>query len=469
MRKDMLSKLLLISIITLVPLYSGAQSCDCITQFSFVQNHYERNNPAFQKIRQDSKLYREYAAKVRTLNRKASRETSPGRCNVWLDLYVALLKDHHSGVDINLKRLHLDFNSAAVLDSFRNTIAYKSFKVVKFDSAALYAQLASLPMSDIEGIYTNGGSIIFGLRRNAKNNYTGLVLRKNSFLEVGHVLLELEGTKEPMIYNSIYNTGLLGFNFKNIYKRIEVKNGRIPIYGFYKVGLVPEEEPAPYSFRAIDAQTNYLQLTSFNRSLKDELNAFYKAIDSSIRSKPYLIIDLRNNGGGSEECYFDLMPYLYTKPFKIDDVEVWVSPDNIKQYEQTENKNFKLISRMKAAREYSFIPQVENALSEWSMVGTTYPRKVAVLYNRNTASSAENMITYCIQSSKVVTLGENSGGYLGYGDVMETHTPCGHFRLRSTTTKYKNNSRYEFVGIEPMIKLTPGSDWIEAAKKVLTE
>ena len=124
---------------------------------------------------------------------------------------------------------------------------------------------------------------------------------------------------------------------------------------------------------------------------------------------------------------------------------------------------------MKAAREYSFIPQVENALSEWSMVGITYPRKVAVLYNRNTASSAENMITYCIQSSKVVTLGENSGGYLGYGDVMETHTPCGHFRLRSTTTKYKNNSRYEFIGIEPMIKLPPGSDWIEAAKKVLTE
>jgi hypothetical protein len=77
------------------------------------------------------------------------------------------------------------------------------------------------------------------------------------------------------------------------------------------------------------------------------------------------------------------------------------------------------------------------------------------------------MITYCIQSSKVVTLGENSGGYLGYGNVMTTDTPCGHFSLRSTTTKYKNNSRYEFIGIEPMIKLPAGSNWIEAARKAL--
>jgi hypothetical protein len=41
------------------------------------------------------------------------------------------------------------------------------------------------------------------------------------------------------------------------------------------------------------------------------------------------------------------------------------------------------------------------------------------------------------------------------------------FSLRSTTTKYKNNSRYEFIGIKPMIKLPADGDWIEAARKAL--
>jgi hypothetical protein len=331
----------------------------------------------------------------------------------------------------------------------------------------LYSQLQSKSSSDIEGIYTNGGSITFGIVQNKKNHYTAVVLKKSKLLDFGHILLELEATKDPFVFKSIYNIGLLGFNFQKLYKTVEVKNGKIPIYGFYKVGILPDEEQPTCSFKAIDEQINYLQLASFDYSLKDKLNAFYKTVDSAINSKPYLIIDLRNNGGGSEECYFSLLPYVYTHPFKIDDVEVWVSPDNIKQYQNYQNKNSGLISRMKKAQEYSFIPQVENHTSEWKMQGTTNPKKVAILFNRHTASSAESMITYCMQSSKVVTLGENSGGYLGYGNVMTTDTPCGMFSLRSTTTKYKNNSRYEFVGIEPTIKLPAESNWIEAAKKVL--
>jgi hypothetical protein len=61
----------------------------------------------------------------------------------------------------------------------------------------------------------------------------------------------------------------------------------------------------------------------------------------------------------------------------------------------------------------------------------------------------------------------HAAGLLGYGNVMTTDTPCSMFAPGSTTTKYKNNSRYEFVGIEPMIKLPADSNWIEAARKAL--
>ncbi|HEX8676648.1 MAG TPA: S41 family peptidase, partial [Segetibacter sp.] len=309
-----------------------------------------KNNPAFQKIRNDAKAYREYAAEVQTLTKKIKKETSSERCIVWLEKYVELLKDHHSGIDINLKRLQLDFNSPDVIDSFKKTFTYRSFKMIKVDSTQLYSQLKSKPSSDIEGIYTNGGSITFGVVQNKKNHYTAVVLKKSKLLDVGHILLALEATKDPFVFKSIYNIGLLGFNFQKLYKTVEVKNGKIPIYGFYKSDVQPEEEQPTFSFKELDTQTNYLKLTSFDYSLKDKLNAFYKTIESAITSKSYLIIDLRNNGGGSEECYFNLLPYVYTKPFKIDDVELWVSPENIKQYEKYQNKNGELISRMKSQR-----------------------------------------------------------------------------------------------------------------------
>jgi hypothetical protein len=462
-----MNKLILAAPLFLLPFYLSAQSCECPAEFSFIKSYYERNSPAFQKIKNDTSAYQQYAEGVRALANEIKKATSPERCMLSLEKYVTFLKDHHSGIDLNLKRLPVDFNSPKVIDSFRKTVAYRSFKVAKVDSTKLYQQLASRAPSEIEGIYTNGGSITFGLVKDGRSHYTAIVLKKSKLLDVGHILLELEGAKDSFQFNSVYYTGLLGFNFQKIYRTVEVKNGKISLYGFYKPGIVSEEEEPSYEFKELDAQTNYLKITSFDYTLKDKLNAFYKTIDSAITSKPYLLIDLRNNGGGSEECYFNLLPYIYTRPLKIDDVEVWVSPENIRQYEKYPMGGKELVGRMKLAREYSFIPQVENPVSEWTMVGRTNPKKVAILYNRYTASSAEGMITYCIQSSKVVTLGENSGGYLGYGNVMTTDTPCGHFSLRSTTTKYKNNSRYEFIGIEPMIKLPAGSNWIEAARKAL--
>lgn len=462
-----MNKLRLLPIVIFIPFYLSAQNCDCAAQFNFVRGYYEANNPAFQTIKRDRKSYRKYAAELHSLTRTISSETSSEHCIVWLEKYVALLKDHHSGIDLNLKRLPLDFNSPAVIDSFKKTMAYRSFPRIKVDSTRLYTELQSKPSSSIEGLYTNGGSITFGVLKNKRNHYIAVVLKKSNLLDVGHILLELEDTNGPFLFKTIYNTGLLGFNFRKIYKTVEIKNGKIPIYGFSKLGFQSEEEPAAYSFKELDAQTNYLKLTSFDYSLKDKLNAFYETIDSAITAKPHLIIDLRDNGGGSEECYFELLPYIYTKPFTIDDVELWVSPENIKQYEKYQNGNPALIHRMKSAPVYSFIPQVDDPISEWKMQGRANPRKVSILFNRHTASAAEGMITYCRQSSKVVTLGENTGGYLGYGNVMTSDTPCGMFSLRSTTTKYKNNSRYEFVGIAPLIKLPADSDWAEAARKVL--
>ncbi|MEJ8800415.1 S41 family peptidase [Pontibacter sp. H249] len=444
-----------------------AQDCDCATEFEFVKSYYEQNSPAFPKIKSDSKAHNNYQQQVKQLSKAIAKEKSEDRCILYLEQYVELLKDHHSGIGPNLKRQDIDFSNEDQMKSFKAGKTFQSFRKVPVDTLKIQAALSTKNPEDVEGIYTNSSGLNIGIIKNKKGSYIGVVLSKTRLLEVGHVLLELK-KKDTSTYEGVYHLGLLGYNFQHYYKEVEVKEGRIPQFGFYKQDFVSQQHKKPYEFKEIDSQTNYIRLSSFDGGLKKELNAFYEAIADKLNSTPYLVIDLRDNGGGDEQCYYNLLPYLYTKPLVIDNADVWVSPENIKRYEElAKGTSTPLIQRMKQAQPYTFIPQVESAINTWELDSTTaYPKKVAVLFNRNTASSAEGMIMYAKQSDKVVTIGENSGGYLGYGNVMQASTPCGKYILGCTTTKYLNKSKYEYIGIEPMYKPADKQDWVTYAQSL---
>lgn len=277
----------------------SAQDCDCLSQFLFIKNYIEANNPAFQKIKSNYDEFEHYNKQVRIITDLAKEEQSTDRCVLHMEDYFLLLKDNHSGIGLNITRQPIDLNS-----------------------------------------------------------------------------------------------------------------------------------------------------------------------QSSIQAKPSLIIDLRDNGGGAEECYIDLLKYLCTKPLTIDPADVWVSPDNIRKYEN-EGHPEELIERMKNARPFTFIPLTQNAITRWEIDGTGYPERIALIFNKKTASSAEGMIIYAMQSDKVITLGENSGGYLGYGNVKTEMVPCGKYIINSTTTMYSEKSKFEFIGITPQIKLKPDQDWVKSAITVL--
>ncbi len=447
---------------------ADAQSCDCLSQLSFVINYYEQNNPAFQKIKSNQASYKLYLAEVQRLKKEAGTQRAIDQCIMQLDRYVGLLKDHHSEISFNLKRA--DLGTPEKIAEFKSSAMYRGYKKVNIDTTQLIPLLQTKKTSDIEGIYSNGTSIIFGIiqKDNSPNQYIGVVLKENKLLDVGHVLLELTRTKENT-YDVSYNVGLLGFNFQKIFKSQHIENGLIPGFGFSKTN--PRSKEKEYEFKVLDDSTNYIRLSSFDAMLTNELDSFYNAVDREIKSKPYLIVDLRNNGGGSERSYFNLLPYAYTKPLKLDSALVWVSPENIKRYEEASpGNNAGLIERMKAAKPFSFIPQTEEPMNTWALdSATVFPKKIALLYDRGTASSGEGLILYFMQSDKVITVGENSGGYIGYGNVMTAQTPCEQFTIRSTTTRYFEKSQYEFIGIEPMYKLSKSQDWIKYARGLLNK
>jgi hypothetical protein len=460
-------KLILVLILMLQTRFALSQDCDCFSQFKFVKDYYENNNPAFQKIRSNKKSFSLYTSSVKKISTEIRLKNPGETCTLYFDKYINLLKDHHSGIGYNLKRL--DFSTENKIAEFKKTSEYNLFKKIDVDTTEIKKNIAKKKASDIEGIYSNGGNIEFGVlkKENANNEFIGVILKKTKLLEIGHIIIEFKRVKDNL-YDCIYNIGLLGFNFNKIYKQISIKDGQMQDFGFAKI---MQQADISYEFKALDDKTNYLRLSSFDDSFTNELDSFYKSIDIQLKSKPFLIIDIRNNGGGNEQSYFSIMPYIYTNPMKVDSVLVWVSPENIRHYETIyKESNPKLIERMKSAKLFSFISQIEGATSLWEMDSVyTFPKKVALIYNRGTASSAESMITYCMQSSKVITIGENSGGYMGYGDVITSQTPCGKITLRSTSTKYHSNSKYEFVGIKPMFNAVDKNNWIDYAKVMLSE
>lgn len=459
--KKLLYPFLLVSLFLFTFLKVSGQDCDCSSQFLYLKNYIESNNPAFQQIKSNLSEYKEYKKQIKKLTQLTEKEKYLERCIIYLEDYFSLLKDNHSGIDFNISRLPIDVKSQSAIDSFKLTQNYLSFEKLKVDTTSIVAQLKSKAINDIEGLYTNGGNLYLGIVSSEKDEYKGIVLRKTSLLDVGHVLMDIQKI-DSVTFDFTLHYGLLAYNFQNIYKKTHINGGKIPQLGFTKLGIEQVQDKKPYEFRAVDSTSNYLRISSFNIALKQELEIFYQSIDSLIQSKPNLIIDLRDNGGGADECYLDLLKYVYTRPFTIDLAEVWVSPDNIKKYENDGHPQ-ELINRMKNAEPLTFIPQIENPITTWETAGTLYPQKVALIFNKKTASSAEGFILYGMQSDKVVTLGENSGGFLGYGNVKSEMIPCGKYTIRTTTTKYLKKSNYEFVGISPQLMIDDKKDWVETA------
>ncbi|MEL7120592.1 MAG: S41 family peptidase [Bacteroidota bacterium] len=165
-----------------------------------------------------------------------------------------------------------------------------------------------------------------------------------------------------------------------------------------------KKRPLP-SFKSLDDEINYAKVPSFHASLWRELDSFYDSITPLVKEKKYLIVDIRNNGGGGERMY---------------------------------NQLLKLVKKEKELK------------------------KVVFLFNGACASACEEVAMKVSSIKKVTTMGQNTYGGFAYGFIKGLETPS-QFVFIITTRKYPKRLPYEYNGYPPEIKLNKETDWIEAA------
>lgn len=162
----------------------------------------------------------------------------------------------------------------------------------------------------------------------------------------------------------------------------------------------------------LDDETAYLKVPSFNYKLWKDLDNFYDSIIPVLAVKKFIILDIRNNGGGGERMYNQLLKILKKSSKKS---------------------------------------------------------KVGIIFNRHCASACEEVALEMTDNKHIITFGENTNGQFAYGFIKEYKTPGCNLSFIITTKRYPKRLKYEYVGVTPKVILTDKNetDWITEVLNIL--
>jgi hypothetical protein len=215
-----------------------------------------------------------------------------------------------------------------------------------------------------------------------------------------------------------------------------------------------------------DESTAVLTLPDFNGRYKPAIDSLIAGARARLLATPYLVVDVRRNGGGATRAYQQVTPLLYTNPIHRDGMEFWVSEGNlatVRAMANDPNTPAELkgeVSRMLPLLEQSVGRFYPTAGIDSIVLDTVHalPRAVAVLTGRGCASSCEQFVLDAMYSRKVTVFGTgNTAGFLDYGNVRTLILPSGIRRLAvasARSTRLPERPR-DYIGIAPHVLIPP--------------
>jgi hypothetical protein len=448
-----------------LPILMQAQ-CNCQEEFSKIKNHLESNYPGFKDKVTTSNL-QNYQGFTAQKEQVAAQSKNKSQCYFIINQWMSYFNDNHLQSAINMEAIEK-------IDPLK---LQSDFPIEKIDvSDKLLKKIEKA--KGIEGVYSKKGesfSIALFENKNSFRDYVAVVIKStDSTFENGSVLAELK-EKSAYEYFLLYNSAhMLAF------ATIKPKNGEL-ISGFVKNGKeIVDNENYNFEAKFLNENTLYFNIPSFSWEAKPMVDSLFATQKENLSKSANLIIDLRNNGGGSDDVYGVISPYLYTQPIKGIGVDALASNDNIKGWElilaqypdlpaESRQEIQNLIDKMKLQINQNVNIVEDNIDSSYTRL--LFPKNVVILINEKCASTTEQFLLEARQSKKVTLMGQNTQGTLDYSNLRESDFCEMPYLLYAPTTRSRRidiGEGIDGIGIKPSIYFTDKQDWIEEALKFLT-
>lgn len=181
------------------------------------------------------------------------------------------------------------------------------------------------------------------------------------------------------------------------------------------------------------------RIPSFDDRQKPFIDSLLLANKTLIEKTPQLIIDIRNNGGGSDISYEKLLPYLYTNPISTIGMEFLSTPLNntrmenylkipgLSAQDKKEINEALQLLRDNMGKFVNFSGQAVSTLKLDSVL--LNPANIAIIINENNGSTAEQFLLAAKQSKKVKLFGTTTMGVLDISNMHFVESPSGDIRL----------------------------------------
>jgi hypothetical protein len=450
----------------------NGQTCQCEKEFLHIKNIIEHNFAGYpDRIKALSK--ETYKKNTDDLLKLTHDRFASDNCLLIISKYLNLFKSHHLGFSPKFDMYKIDSNFVNQRPLF--TITDKTLKRLQRSKSW-------------EGIYyfTHDSSYKIAVIKDPTplHDYVGVIIEsKLPTWKKGMIKFEGKLVNDSLLmgllYLRIHRPKLEGFGLNDNNSMI---SGDWRREGTFKIdnrmAANSNRNSPPIDAKILSPKTFYIKIASFDTDYKPVIDSILNANKSILDSTPNLILDLRDNGGGSDNLWGPLIPYLYTHPIKFIGVDILATETTItgwKKYLEDEN-----LSKENMASIKDIILKMENAPGQWVNIGDdvidssmkpkAFPAKIVVLINKWCGSSTEEFLLAARQSDKVILVGENTIGNLDYSNVVSTPFSCFPYTLKYATTRSRRltiHQGIDNIGIAPGYHLAQEKDWINEALKIL--
>lgn len=476
-----MKRIILITLLVF-PLLANAQDCNCEKNFNWVKETFEKNDAGFTYVI-NSKGNETYQKHNAIFLNKVKNISDLNECVKTIYEWSTFFRKGHIGFQNVQSKAPKKLSKQEIIKKYKDT------EKVNIDLENFKDYLKSKKTQDYEGFW-DANQFKVGVKK-IGNEYIGFITEADgTYWTKNQVKFKIKSDGSVDFYmkdhskHTFNSADFIGTNFLEM-----------GFVNLVRVGTEIEPEVKKYLnkiftrkpfFEKLNKKTAYIRIPSFRNSNKKNIDSLILAHKSEILKTENLIIDLRNNGGGSDRSYEELLPIIYTNPIRTVGTEflstetnnrrmLEFSKDTVNGFDQ-KFKDFAKKSYIKLSKHIGEYVNLEDKLIRTTTFGEIYeyPKNIGIIINDRNASATEQFLLASKQSKKVKLFGTTTAGVLDISNMYYVKSPCEEFEFGYGLSRSARipGMTIDGKGIQPdfyIDKTIPKHKWIEFVTKKLSE